>query len=411
MVGSSSRNRQRPRLRRRHVSGQFQPLRLAAGERVRRLPQADVIEADVDQPLQPGLDLGLAAEEGERLADGHFQDFGDVAAAVGHVEDLIAIARAAALAALHVDVGEELHVDLQPPVAVTDAAPPAVDVEAEMPGVVVPRPRLDGVGEHGANLVERLQISDRVAPRRAADRALIDHHHVVDLPVAVNIVQGIRLGGVLAQAAANGRIKRVLHQRALARSAHAGDQAEQSEGKLDGDALQVVAAGAGQANPAVIGRPAAAPGDRAAAGGEILAGEAAGRLLHLLRRSLKDDASAALARSGPDLDHLVRRADHRLLVLDDDDGVRPPLEPPHGVHQSLHVAGMQADRRLVEHVEHVHQAGAERGGQRDATRLAAAERAERAVQGKVIQPDRLEIGQPRLHLFEHDAGDAALPGR
>jgi len=51
------------------------------------------------------------------------------------------------------------------------------------------------------------------------------------------------------------------------------------------------------------------------------------------------------------------------------------------------------------------------GGQGDAAGLAAAKRAERAVQGKVIQSDRLQIGQPRLHLFEHDAADAAIPRR
>ena len=76
----------------RHVGGQLQPLGLAAGERVGRLAEPQVVEPHVDQPLQPGLHLGLAAEECERLADGHVQHFGDVAAAVLDVQNLAAIA-------------------------------------------------------------------------------------------------------------------------------------------------------------------------------------------------------------------------------------------------------------------------------------------------------------------------------
>ena len=188
VVGSSRMNRQRPRLAVRHVAGQLQPLGLAAGKRVGRLAQPHVVQAHVDQPLQPGLHLGLAAEERERLADGHLQHVGDVAAAVGHVEDLVAVAGAVALAALHVHVGQKLHVDLDVAVAVAGVAPPAVDVEAEMAGVVVPRAGLDRVGEDGANLVERLQVGHRIGARRAADGALIDHDHVVDLAVAENVV-------------------------------------------------------------------------------------------------------------------------------------------------------------------------------------------------------------------------------
>ena len=66
----------------RHVGGQLQPLGLAARERVGRLAEPQVVEPHVDQPLQPGLHLGLAAEERERLADGHLQHVGDVAAAI-----------------------------------------------------------------------------------------------------------------------------------------------------------------------------------------------------------------------------------------------------------------------------------------------------------------------------------------
>ena len=98
MVGSSRMNRQRPRLAAAHVAGQLQPLGLAAGKRVGRLAEPHVIQAHVDQPLQPGLHLRLPAEERERLADGHLQHVGDVPAAIGDVEDFVAVAGAVALA-------------------------------------------------------------------------------------------------------------------------------------------------------------------------------------------------------------------------------------------------------------------------------------------------------------------------
>ena len=70
---------------------------------------------------------------------------------------------------------------------------------------------------------------------------------------------------------------------------------------------------------------------------------------------------------------------------------------------------MKADRRLVEHVEHVHQARSQRGGERHAAGLAPAERAQRAVERQVAQPHQFQIRQPRLHLFEHHAADLSLP--
>ena len=163
VVGSSRMNRQRPRLAAAHVAGQFQPLGLAAGERVGRLAQPHVVQAHVDQPLQPGLHLRLAAEERERLADGHLQHVGDVPAAIGHLQDLVAVAGAVALRAPHVDVGQELHVDLDVAVALAGAAPAAVDVEAEVAGVESAGAGLDRLGEHGADLVERLQVGHRIA--------------------------------------------------------------------------------------------------------------------------------------------------------------------------------------------------------------------------------------------------------
>ena len=200
-------------------------------------------------------------------------------------------------------------------VALAGGAAAAVDVEAEMAGRVVVRAGFDRFGEHGANLVERLDVRHRVRARRAADRALIDQHHVVDLPVAEHVVVRQRLGGVLAHPPAERRVERVLHQRALARAADAGHQAQHAQRKLDRrcSCRLLPRAPASRIQPcfgvAALRRDRhAAPARRGSRrSGSAVAFE------HLGRRALKHDLAAALAGAGADLDELIGRADHRLL--------------------------------------------------------------------------------------------------
>ncbi len=143
----------------------------------------------------------------------------------------------------------------------------------------------------------------------------------------------------------------------------------------------------------MVGRAALVGRRDAPAAGQVVAGQALRRLQHLVERALKHDLAAALAGRRADLDQLVGRAEHRLLVLDDDDRVAAVAEPVDGLDQPVDVARVQSDRRLVQHVQHVDQAGAERGGQRDALGLAAAERARRAIERQVAQADRLQVAR------------------
>ena len=57
------------------------------------------------------------------------------------------------------------------------------------------------------------------------------------------------------------------------------------------------------------------------------------------------------------------------------------------------VARVQPDRRLVEHVERVHQRRADRGRQVDALELAAGERARLAVERQVAEPDLDQVAE------------------
>ena len=104
-------------------------------------------------------------------------------------------------------------------------------------------------------------------------------------------------------------------------------------------------------------------------------------------RPLSDDFAAFDAGAGAEVDEVVGRAHRVLIVLDDDDRVSLMCEPLQGREQPVVVARVQADRRLVEDVEHAHQPRADLAGQPDALCLAAGERGSRTIKRQVMQTD------------------------
>ena len=89
--------------------------------------------------------------------------------------------------------------------------------------------------------------------------------------------------------------------------------------------------------------------------GQILSGHALLRLGDLLGRSLGDHLAAAHAGAGAEVDDRVGRPHRVFVVLDDDDRVAHVAQLRERVEQPFVVARVQADRRLVEDVEHAHQ--------------------------------------------------------
>ena len=168
-----------------------------------------------------------------------------------------------------------------------------------------------------------------------------------------------------------------------------------AERKLDGDVLQIVAPRAAQLDPALRGGAALAAAEAASAG-EPIAGAAILRLLQFLRRALKDDSSAVLAGVGAEFDDQVGPADDLLLVLDDDDRVAALLQLLDRGGERADIGRVQADGWLVEHVEHIDEARAERRGERHALRFAAAERSQRPIERDVAEADVLKVGQAAI---------------
>ncbi len=216
----------------------------------------------------------------------------------------------------------------------------------------------------------------------------------------------------------------VVHERALAAAAHAGDARHAAEREVRGDVLQIVLRGADDAEPAgaarlriadcglrsfAIARCDAFFGDwdfRRA--GEVLAGEGRGVGGDFGRRSLRDEMPAARAGTGAEVEHMVRGEDGVLVVLDDDDAVPEIAQPAERADEPVVVALVQADARFVEHVEAPREARADLRREPDALRLAAAERAALAVEREIAEAHLFHECEPVLDLARDLGDDNAL---
>ena len=120
------------------------------------------------------------------------------------------------------------------------------------------------------------------------------------------------------------------------------------------------------------------------------------------------DLATVLAGARADVDHPVGGGDGVLVVLDDDERVAEVAQPGEGLDQPVVVALVQADARLVEHVEDADQAGADLGGEPDPLRLAAGQRAGRSVEDEVVEADVEQEPEPGVDLLDDALGDLPL---
>src|SRR4051794_13719466 len=168
------------------LARQLHPLRLAAREGRRRLAEPDVAQPHLAQGLHVARDRGHRGEEVGGLLDRHVEDLGDRLALVVDLERLAVVAGAVTDLARHVDVGQEVHLDLDRAVARARLAATALDVEREAALEVAPHLGLRRRGEELADVVEDACVRRGVAAGRPADGRLVDVDHLVALVAAVD---------------------------------------------------------------------------------------------------------------------------------------------------------------------------------------------------------------------------------
>ena len=115
--------------------------------------------------------------------------------------------------------------------------------------------------------------------------------------------------------------------------------------------------------------------------------------------------------AGSEVDQVIGGADRFFVVLDHDHRVAEIAQPHQRREQPRVVALVQPDARLVEDVEHAHEARPDLRGETNALRLAARQRFRAAIQRQVLEPDVHEEAQPLAHFLEHGAGDVGVEPR
>ena len=169
-----------PRGALRKLGRELDALGFAAGERRRRLAEADIAEADLAERAELRFKLWKVAEEFERFLHGHFQHVRDALALVVHLERFAVVALALADLAGHVNIGQEVHLDLELTVARAGLAAAAAHIEAEAARAVAARLRVRRGGEEVADVVEEICIRRGVGARRAPDGTLVDADDLVE---------------------------------------------------------------------------------------------------------------------------------------------------------------------------------------------------------------------------------------
>ena len=146
----------------------------------------------------------------------------------------------------------------------------------------------------------------------------------------------------------------------------------------------------------------------ALAAGEIVAGNAALGLADILYAACGYDLAAVHTGTGAYVHDIVRAAHGVLVVLDHNDRIAQIPQVFQGSDELIVVPLMQADGRLVQHIEHTGQSAADLGGQADALALAAGQRARRPGQREVIQTHALQKLQAVFDLLHDLAADLLL---
>src|SRR5258708_22954115 len=113
-------------------------------------------------------------------------------------------------------------------------------------------------------------------------------------------------------------------------------------------------------------------------------------LEHRRIRPGKEQLATEFAGAGTEINDAIRGLNGVWIMLDDEDGVSEIAEGLENINEPLRVARMQADGRLVEHVERAHQMRTERRGERNPLGFSAGERGGQTLESKVVEADFLE---------------------
>ena len=260
----------------RELLGKLDALRLAAGQRGGLLANLHIAESDAAQRFHLAANAWHGPKEHARFFDRHVQHIGDRLAFIEHFQRFAVVAFALADITGDIDVGQEVHFDLDDAIALARFAAAAFHVEGEAAGLIATRLGFGEASVPVADGTEGAGVCRRVRARRAADGRLIDVDNLVEVFDAFDLL--VRRGAIAGavETAGEGLVERLDDERGLAAAGDAGNAGEDAERDFGGNVLQVVAGRADDADHLLLVGPAAFCGDGDFfLAGEILAGDGA----------------------------------------------------------------------------------------------------------------------------------------
>ena len=171
---------------------ELEPLRFAAGEGVRRLAELEVAEAELFKDFHQMVQFRNRPEKRPRVTNRHFQDLGDGFPLVGHFQRFAVEAPASACRTRDPCIGQEMHLDLEPPVSLAAFAATARRIETEAARTVSALLGERQLSEYLADQIEGTGECRGIRARTAADRRLVGDDAFADQiqPVNANVRSG-----------------------------------------------------------------------------------------------------------------------------------------------------------------------------------------------------------------------------
>ena len=415
---------------------QFYALRLATGQRRSGLAECQVVQSYVAQGLQDAADLGQVLEQVERLAARQFQYVADRVAVVGHRQGLGVVPLALARLALDPNIRQEMHLDAFLAVAFAVFAAPPRDVETEAARRVAAQFGFRQLSEQFADPFEYAGVGRRIGGGRIAQRLLVDADHFVDVLDAADLVVRPRNGRSAVQTPSQRGVQHFVDQRTLAAAADPGDDRERTQRNPHVDVLQVVVPSSQDLDPIHIRRELASAAGRKGLGeplpilrrrvplqpavrrdgdrllaAQVRPGNRPAAPGKSARAAVRHDLPTELAGTRPEIANVVAARNHLPIMLDDHQRIPQVAQLVQGAEQPAVVARMQADRRLVQYVQHAAQSAAQLAGQPDALRLAVGQRRCAAGKRQIVQAHIQQELNAADDLADQFACDFAFAGR
>ena len=148
-----------------------------------------------------------------RIIDRHVQNLSDILLLVVNFQSLAIIAGAVADLTGHIDVRQEVHLNLDNPITRAGLTTTALDIKAETPLLVAANLSFIGLGKQIANIVKNSSISSRIRAWCPANRTLIDINQSVHMLNTANFLELTWLSRVAVEFLGDGLFKDRIDQR------------------------------------------------------------------------------------------------------------------------------------------------------------------------------------------------------